>query len=208
MSTGNHIQVNVGGQIMSTYRTTLLKSEFFKSYIDRWNSGEQLFLDVDPNLFIHVLNKLRNSSYVLPDDNNVLNMCQYFGLAINDHHNIIDSYIIPYQCYRNGSLTYKINTNDCTLTDLILIDNGHLSFVEISVGPIKMYTINQDDICAYFDLMQTSNRKIDTYILRQKYLEPLQNLGEICLHLRAKDNSDNNPNQSQLKCVVARSHKK
>ena len=120
--------------------------------------------------------------------------------------NNIISYIISPYCQSDYSTSYRINTNDCQLTDIILIDNGQLSFVEIMVGPTIMYKIDQNDICSYFDFMQTPNRKVDTYILRQKYLETLQNLGEICLNLRTKYNNPNMNHGLQLKCVVIQPH--
>ena len=67
MSNDNIIKLDVGGQLMSTYKSTLLKLNFFQSYLDRWNDHNQpLFLDVDPDLFKHILNKLRDPLYELP----------------------------------------------------------------------------------------------------------------------------------------------
>jgi hypothetical protein len=46
------VRLNVGGQKMSTYKTTLSQLEFFKSYLERWNDNDKpLFLDVDIQIY-------------------------------------------------------------------------------------------------------------------------------------------------------------
>ena len=64
------ITLNVGGTCMKTYKSTLEKLEYFKSYFERWNSKEnsaseekEMCIDYDPKLFNHLLNKLRNGIY-------------------------------------------------------------------------------------------------------------------------------------------------
>ena len=78
------IVLNVGGTHFTTFKSTLIKAEYFKSLIERWMVNEELFLDEDPELFKHVLNILRNPNYIIPEKlkHNVNNLLVYFGVPM------------------------------------------------------------------------------------------------------------------------------
>lgn len=77
------IKINVGGQYFTTYKSTLLNSDYFKSYFERWEKDKH-FLDLDPNIFQHVLNILRDPNYEIPKKyyNNVVTMAEYLCLPL------------------------------------------------------------------------------------------------------------------------------
>src|SRR5271170_3058567 len=100
------IKLNIGGTVIQTYRSTIQLLEFFKVYLDRWlidkssskhpESG-QIFIDYDPALFIHLLNKLRDVKYRLPKTVEIKNMCEYFGYELDEsflHPNFVE--YVPY----------------------------------------------------------------------------------------------------------------
>jgi hypothetical protein len=75
------IKLNVGGIKIETYKSTLLQLDYFKAKLERWNENDEteLFVDYDYDIFKHLINKLRDSSYKMPKNKNVENMCNYFG---------------------------------------------------------------------------------------------------------------------------------
>jgi hypothetical protein len=98
---GEILKLNVGGHQTQIYKSTLAQLDYFKIKLERWSnlndrsnlndndkdnnnkdSGEELFVDYDYKLFKHLLNKLRNPSYVMPNNKNIRTMCDYFGCTI------------------------------------------------------------------------------------------------------------------------------
>jgi hypothetical protein len=81
------IDLNVGGVLMKTYKSTLMKSTYFRSYFERWTDDKidkkETFVDFDPNIFAHVLNILRNPNYIVPNEHivNVNIMLEYYGIT-------------------------------------------------------------------------------------------------------------------------------
>ena len=130
------IILNVGGTRMQTYKSTLEKLEYFSSKLNRWNdkSESELFIDYDPTLFIHLLNKLRDDKYELPNDENIVSMCNYFGYPIVTIEEFeVDDIIKPY----NGFVR-RLDPNYY----------GNQGFYEIEPGQkiiafcIKIYGVN------------------------------------------------------------------
>jgi len=80
----NTITINVGGKNMMTHKSTLEQLNYFKNILERWNKSDNIFIDYDPDLFIHLLNKLRDNNYVMPNNDNINSMCEYFGLSLNE----------------------------------------------------------------------------------------------------------------------------
>lgn len=79
----NSIKLNIGGVRIETYTSTLLQLDYFKAKLERWNNEEtELFVDYDYDLFKHLVNKLRDASYEMPNNKNIVNMCNYFGYTI------------------------------------------------------------------------------------------------------------------------------
>ncbi len=72
------VKLNVGGTIFATFKTTLIKAKFFESYFERWNNGEEIFIDESPKLFEHVLCYLRNSNYPIAPEYYYL--FDYYGI--------------------------------------------------------------------------------------------------------------------------------
>src|SRR4029079_10281960 len=64
--------------------------EYFRNILKRWNKTDNIFVDYDPDLFVHLLNKLRDHNYTMPNNDNIKSMCEFFGLSLN-----MDSVLSP-----------------------------------------------------------------------------------------------------------------
>lgn len=101
-STTNPITLNVGGRLFTTWPSTLTAhSPFFAALLsDRWADDTRrvdgnLFVDANPDLFVHVLNYLRRSvspifwsrsaGFDLPLYAALLLEAQYFGITALEH---------------------------------------------------------------------------------------------------------------------------
>jgi len=67
------ITLNVSGVLMYTKLTTLKQSSYFRTLLDKNKFGDKdpdgsYFIDEDPELFKHILNKLRHPEYVFPKE--------------------------------------------------------------------------------------------------------------------------------------------
>lgn len=76
------IILNVGGKKVQTLKSTLTQLPFFDSYLSRWSKEDEIFIDQDFEVFIHLLNKLRNQSYIVPDCENINVLFDYFGCSL------------------------------------------------------------------------------------------------------------------------------
>jgi hypothetical protein len=83
------VTLNVGGTKIKTFKSTLNKTPYFENYFLNWDHQfhKEIFLDMDYNIFIHVLNKLRNDNYHFPENEillkNIMNLFDYLGLPID-----------------------------------------------------------------------------------------------------------------------------
>jgi hypothetical protein len=93
------ITLNVGGELMQTFKFTLLLSKYFKSKFEHWDketttSSERkpIFLDFDPKIFRHVLNMLRDPEYEIPPKKfeHVKKMALHFGFKFELENTIPD----------------------------------------------------------------------------------------------------------------------
>src|SRR5579864_4776498 len=131
----NIITLNVGGTRIQTYKSTIEVLPYFESYMARWkidNTNHELlvkdpkknvgpieiFVDYDPNLFIHLLNKLRDSKYEMPQNENIIIMCNYFGyeLEVPEPKKTI---ITRLQSQQGRQYNYDRTTNDSYVLNTI-----------------------------------------------------------------------------------------
>lgn len=180
-SNPNIIELDVGGTHMKTLKSTLLKVEYFKKIYDRWNGKDQLFIDADPNLFIHILNKLRDDKYILPDDPNLQQMLDYYqcfkkvevkssvALKTNDETSkyIIGSLTVPDGPYFNlikSTLHYKFVCITIYINDLTVFNVQQPLFKVTDSnnndsGKIILYADTHNYLC-YFDVTCIPNSHI------------------------------------------------
>lgn len=78
------VTLNVGGTRVETLQSTLMKTQYFADFFARWNNKDEIFLDMDFDLFKHILNKLRDPRYILPENPNIHSMMDYLGFTIHD----------------------------------------------------------------------------------------------------------------------------
>lgn len=60
------IKLNVGGQLFTTTKETLIQSAYFEALLNRWPPEEEIFIDRSPHIFKHVLSLLRDPTYTYP----------------------------------------------------------------------------------------------------------------------------------------------
>jgi hypothetical protein len=121
-ATDELIYLDVSGVPMKTYKSTLMNSIYFKSYFDRWSEDKtdkkEIFIDFDPKIFVHVLNILRNHTYIVPNKHivNVNIMLEYYGIEkIKEIKEItkINKKIKLCKSICNGSLSYYFLLQKC-----------------------------------------------------------------------------------------------
>lgn len=184
MSINNNIvKINVGGKTFQTLKSTLEKSEFIKTMLEKKNNNDEqiildendnLFLDCDPIIFEKVLNYLRHGDINLKNEKNlndyekILNMCDYLLIPItnpkneknlNHYNNVIH---IGFDC-RNYSKSMTLH------------DNEKISQVICSKRPNTCFYINFIQIRTnYFPIFFIKKYKDDNigyYYLDHKYFE-------------------------------------
>lgn len=175
------ITINAGGTIFQTSKTTLLKSPYFTRFFDSWHddSSTPIFLDVDPQLFLHVLNSLRDAAYIFPSENqNIIRTMDYFGLKINETPIKSPSTI--------NILHYGYHFRKLHPTSHFIIDTYKVDILEIIVtlhGTGNLQITTKDKAIMHlvnFDIIMCS--KIHTSgdrILKKIYIKQLMNIGEI-----------------------------
>lgn len=191
MTDKNIITLDVGGKKFRTYKSNLLKSEYFKSKLERWNNDNSnvLFVDEDPEIFVHVLNFLRNSTYSYQGDNteNIKRSLGFYGIDVvadnqdDEQHksNQIENmtYILQDQQYdyyvgdKIVHVTHKMESNDCNITNIsIYTKRCSMNFFSISVKGVYLIrsTLNQSRKRLFFDIHKSKKGK--TYLLKNEHL--------------------------------------
>lgn len=185
----NIVTLDVGGTRMKTLRSTLEKLTFFNSYLNRWDDGKNdLFVDYDPNLFIHLLNKLRDYNYVLPENENIERMFDYFGvymsnIPINKLSDIsypekpkipLDLVIIPSKSRDSDrSATDLFSTIGKTIVGVYIFVQPHdLRCVRFSYRETVLFQVTLGDFQVYF-------KNSGIYELRKKFFNILENRQDI-----------------------------
>ena len=178
------IKLNVGGQIMITRESTLKKSSVLKMLIERNKNSMNdkcngsIFLDEDPKLFIHVLNKLRHPNYIFPEK------------LIDNIENLLDFYDIPLlKNNTKNKLKFCVDVYDTTYRSIYInyvdikefrIESGHkLAHIYISKNDEVVMDIDDESIIdqMLFNATYKYNHKYNKknkeiyyiYILKKEY---------------------------------------
>lgn len=183
----NIITLDVGGTIMRTYKSVLDKLPFFESYMARWSGkgGNPVFIDYDPELFIHLLNKLRDPNYVTPHDANIAKMYDYFGydeppkIEVNTHRlNKINELVCHprYSTYGDGPIretTHRYKTEETQGKLYVLsVTIKYIQSISIKIYH-KMETIYMIDI-KDFQIFFERQTGTDIWFLKKDFIFPLQ----------------------------------
>ncbi|QKF94491.1 BTB/POZ domain-containing protein [Fadolivirus algeromassiliense] len=210
----NVINLNVGGHTFYTFKSTLEKIPYFNAHFETWSKdNSEIFLDTDPDIFKHILNKLRDANYQFPTDpiilTNIINMYTYLGLVQDDNDadndssddkkQIIIRTLNPNYVYMNSGFfntivkhSYTINTLINKIIHIELICKK-LHYFNVTFNNRVILSIKNNDILdIYFGYDHTKNKK-RYYKLRSKYLEYI-NVGIIKIETEG---------QLDMKCVVA-----
>lgn len=129
------IKLNVGGKFVETKKTTLTQSRYFLSLLDDKFGDKRedgtYFIDEDPDLFIHILNKLRHPKYEFPEKQltNLIKLAEF--------------YVIPMIQTKQRTMTAKqIIFNTEKILDTMIQTNGIIK--------IKSMDFNKNHKCLYF----------------------------------------------------------
>lgn len=168
----NIIKLNIGGTKVQTHKETLQKLSYFSSYFARWNSGEEIFIDADYSIFIHVLNLLRDPTYQYPIKyyDQIKQILTGFGepnyinLVIKTENRTIQV-IEP----EPGPLIGKTNIK-------LISCHKILSFTITRRYPNIFTNIQVIDTNGCTILTTEGWKKSDRLILKKEYLEFLQNI--------------------------------
>lgn len=199
----NLIILDVGGKIMKTYKSTLDKVDFFKNYMARWTgTPDTIFLDLDPDIFIHILNKLRDIKYDLPDNQSVVKMCNYFGIKLENYDNG-PSEIVELMDDHDNYKCYKFNSSECEIIYIILIKHNSFRSMEFMYKDKIIFRVTDESLPLYFKFENTGLMEY-VYKLRKQYLQLLQNIGPLTINVNENHSrgSYNQPNFSKILCSV------
>ena len=156
------IILDVGGQKMKTFKSTLELSPYFKSQFERWNldTTNELFIDQDPNIFIHFLNFLRNTNYRIPEklEENVNVLMEYYGFPVEKVEKRVVS--IRHPLLRNPE---NIELSLSTIKDVTIFIRGYLLAYITIVKTDGDICLRGNMINCIFDVSRQPNGNIKSY---------------------------------------------
>jgi hypothetical protein len=171
----------------TTVKTTLMKAEWFKTYFEHWDNKSEIFLDTDPKLFNHFLNKLSDENYILPNDPNVINVFKYYNCFLDEvkkktkQGSNMNFHIISFQTKKIIVRFDKINSFDIILTIPMNLIGVESKIIEISLTENKdnkFLTCCYTQLPLFFDIMYNRDENCACYRLREKYLTELKQWAE------------------------------
>lgn len=100
------ISINVGGRFFPTTKQTLNRSPFLRNLLESSKPYEQIFIDRDSEGFEHILRKLRDRNYKIPQE--FLYELDFYGMNVQDEP-IDEDVLPPYNYKRFSSFFTYIN---------------------------------------------------------------------------------------------------
>jgi len=80
------IELDVGGEIVKTTKTTLNSMDYFRAKLERWNQdkNDKIFVDEDKRVFEYILNLVRYGNYPIPEEYReiVYERAQFYGCLL------------------------------------------------------------------------------------------------------------------------------
>jgi hypothetical protein len=204
------ITLNVAGTKVQTYQSTLAKLPFFEAYLKRWKSGDsnEIFVDYDYSLFVHLLNKLRDDAYVIPLTENVKAMCNYFGYSIQIPVYVIDEiHLRILNTVKFKTIKYTMDTtkqellmfsvepvdinekiDSCGITKCVFF-NDSIKILNTGEGSVFTEYFKPYNMHIEFQKTNSNTRDIQRYLLRKPFISILQNIPNLNIHIYGR-NSD------------------
>lgn len=129
MEDTNIIQLNVGGKLISTSKSVLMGSGYFKGLLEIGTS--EIFIDFDPKIFRHVLSFLRDPLYKF--NNKYLFALDFFDIYY-EKNNLYEKIVV--KCGRCDKMIVSFNnkTNKCVscLDCTCIMNNCNLMKLRVS----------------------------------------------------------------------------
>jgi hypothetical protein len=179
------IKLNVGGTRMETLKSTLIQLPFFESMLSRWLSSrsddsEELFVDYNPVLFMHLLDKLRNHQYEFPLISGIESMCEYFGYVNNDIYRIEPSKNIVKTDRSTKIRTheFRLNTRMEKLFQISLQMSNYTCFHYFEAQQNDK-TILDIGVIGLHNFFKKTNSTPNIWNLKQSHLNRLQNFDNL-----------------------------
>jgi hypothetical protein len=157
---------------------------FVSPYKNENNEPLQIFLDIDPDIFVHILNKLRHSKYVLPNDENIDILCDYLGIEMVKNVVIPEPLSIKRAVVEEHYLTTWSTSLDIScknrIIEVILTDNiDTITRIDILFNPQTpkvseyIYRIFHSTMEVFFDGPFENKKRLKTYKLKEYYINNL-----------------------------------
>ena len=189
------IKFNVGGERCQTLKSTLDTVPYFQSLFENWqknnkNFEQEIFLDMDYDIFKQILNKLRDAQYEFPDNetvlNNINNMMKYFCIELKEcktkekpcflkHISIIKGIkMVSYETVFN----LIIDTNENSIKDMVVSCYNKINKFSIKRGSHLIISVSEDLVFrSFFEYYHNKN----IFRMKNNYLKLLKNVGQISI---------------------------
>ena len=92
------VKINVGGIKFESTIDTLSQASYFRSYFERWDDKEILFIDRSPHIFKHVISLLRDPLYFYPGK--YMSELVFYGIYPKDDTKFLLSSNIGYHTWK------------------------------------------------------------------------------------------------------------
>ena len=182
------IKLNVGGTIFTTTKSIICQSKYFQTLLNKFSinklEDDSLFIDDDPNLFIHILNKLRHPGYIYPENlaENLAILSEYYQIVninINNQNNNNIQIMENIFKINSGEIIKLNNTNNNNINynKISFLVKGRCDFeldnsIIFYLNNNKVLQITTNKINCVFDIIINDDTDIKkTYVLKQKYLD-------------------------------------
>lgn len=171
------VKINVGGKVFETTSDTLQPSEYFRNLLERWNDGDEIFIDRDPQIFRSILNWLRGCGDLGEE---YLAELEFYGINLDDKPETFN--IDQYKGLKDGNATWAL----ATLQDAKTMENININIppikeqyieetVVINTDCIYMFRIPQHQLDMITDMKLLSNINIEANVVLQTNGLPIAN---------------------------------
>lgn len=184
------IKFNVGGTRCQTLKSTLDNIPYFKALFDNCQKNnksfeEEIFLDLDYDIFKHVLNKYRDAQYEFPDNEIVLKnidimMKDYFGVEVKENKQDIEVKLTALERIHviEGQTSLTVDTDSYDIMEIVIIYRDNFRQISIKNGS-AVVNIGTN----YIAFFEESGEKdsCQTLRLKKSLLKLLKHIGPITI---------------------------
>lgn len=139
MSKEDYLTIDAGGTLFKTTRATASLIPILQARLARWSEGNVLFLDVDSELFRHVLNSLRMDEYEIPAGimKNVFSLARSLcleGFEETDDKEPTKDFV-KQNSVKQDSAGQDSTREKCSYIQMITGDSRHDRYINLELKP-------------------------------------------------------------------------